>query len=72
MYPNYLSEADFKNLQTYSYQSAPYTWLDKKMKPFWVLVASCVPRVSKFNLNCSTSLLIFLLLQELYFTLFLV
>lgn len=46
MYQEYISHQGAHNLASYKYQSAPYTLIDKAMKPFWNFTASLVPRVT--------------------------
>jgi len=47
----FISEAGLQELDHYKYVSGNYSWLDNKMKPFWLKVAYKFPEVLYFLKN---------------------
>ncbi len=47
LYPT-IDEKAFRYIVEYKYVAGEYTYLDKKMGPFWGFVASLIPKVSVY------------------------
>ena len=43
---HYLSEKEVENIKTHSYKTTGYSWLDKKINPFWEKCALMLPYVN--------------------------
>jgi hypothetical protein len=44
---DYLTEKDLSNIKNHKYSHTGYSWLDKKMDPFWKFCAEYLPYVYK-------------------------
>lgn len=43
---DYLSTTEVENIKKHSYKTTGYSFLDKKINPFWEYCASLLPQVS--------------------------
>lgn len=46
IFDNYLTSAEVDHLKNHKYNTTGYSWLDKKLNPFWELCAKLLPYVT--------------------------